>query len=141
MRPLLLLAAAATLLVACSDDDDPTSPVDDVVGSYDLVSVNGQPLPQTVPIEGNDFIVRDFTFRSGNVTLFADGTCTNRLELLVEEDGEEPLEDNTTYECTYEVDGNDVITTDVVDGFVALRTWSGDELTWPVPGALMVFRR
>lgn len=137
MRPLLLLAATAVLLTACSDDDDePTGPPAEIAGSYDLVSVNAAALPQTATIQG-----ADVTFFSGNITLAADGTCSNRLEILVEEEGEEPVEDNTTYECTYRVDGSLVTTTDDIDGFTAQASWSGDELTWVFPGATLVFER
>ena len=47
-------------MLACSDDD-PTSPASRITGTWNLVAVNGQPLPFTLPGTGEVVTAETFT--------------------------------------------------------------------------------
>jgi hypothetical protein len=112
-RAVALVAAAAAAAAASACGDDPVSPSDRVRGEYQLVVVTdgAQPADLPVTIEFNDGSV--ITVQSGRIALSAGRAY--QLEMSVLDDG---VPQTVTSEGTYEVDDDDVITFDEVEGNV-----------------------
>jgi hypothetical protein len=137
LRITTALVLAATLAACGGGDKDSTGPTGNaaVVGTYTLRTANGQPLPTTVTAEG-----LTVTVKSGSVALNADGSCSHRLEVSTVIGGT-PINDTTTYFCTYPVNGNNVVATDTDDGAVTAGTVSGTTLTVAEEGISLVYQR
>ena len=138
IRSLRTLAALAlTAVAACGGGDGPTGNNQNaVVGTYTLQTVNGSALPSTVALGPGESV----TLRSGSVTLNADGSCTHRHDVAYTADGT-TISDNTTFVCTYEVDGNTVVTTDADDGAQVTAVYSNGSLTTTNQGITLVYRK
>jgi hypothetical protein len=94
-RFLLTVATAATALVgtACSD----STGIGGLIGSYELVRINGQSLPVQLGTE----IVEDGTLR-----IDSDGTFTETIEFCEVGTG---FCDDFTFSGTWDDDGSDIV--------------------------------
>ena len=67
MRPSLSVLALSLLAAGCGGEPTAAEPRD-VVGTWDLVRFGGEPVPATIPYQGNTF-----TVESSVITFGADG--------------------------------------------------------------------
>jgi hypothetical protein len=121
MRRLAMLALAATM-AACNSDS--TGPNGSVAGTYELRTINGQPLP--------------YTFSSGlrlisdDLTLFSDGTYE---DVSLYSDGSTDVDEGDY------TDYNGALTFYSTTGFVYQGSVTRDVLTTVLNGFTQVFER
>lgn len=84
--------AAMGLFISACQVQQPAADTADPVGSYALVSVDGQPVPASVSHEGAVLKVR-----SGTFTINADGTCSSRITFVSPSGAEAVREVGATY--------------------------------------------
>jgi hypothetical protein len=127
----LITMAAICAVTACSDAAGPRTHV----GSYALISVNGNGLPVTVARYGNDAV----EITAGMITLNPDLTFSDRTTVRVTNAGQVTTEDEV-YTGTYEVTGGAVrLTASTGEQYgVAL---SGSTLTQTVGTIVLIYRR
>lgn len=129
----ILTALAALLVIACGDS---TGPDTSHVGTYTLLSVDGEALPVSFT-DGFATIV----LTSGHVTLNADGTFADVLSYTVTE-GTDSYSDTETYSGTYTRSGSNItfnVTSPDPDTY--RMTLSGTTLTQTDGGATLVYRK
>jgi hypothetical protein len=126
-----LVAAAMLVLAACSDAAGP----DAHVGSFTLVSFNGQGLPQIVEQDAS----RTLEVTGGVVTLHSDGTFTDRLDFR-ETTATTVDTDSDVLTGFYTITGDNV-TFDSDDGTTYSMARSGRRLTLVEPGLTLVYER
>jgi len=121
LRRILVLSLLSVLIVGCGDD---TGPDDALLGTWQLQTVDGQPLPADL---GEDGIVTAevYTLREGG--LF---TMTTTFP-------SETIPDNGTYV----VDGSTVTFTYASDGSTDVATVDGDTMSLDDIGHTFVYRR
>lgn len=130
----LVLALSAVSLLACGDSSGPGS--SSAVGTWNLVTVNGSPLPYTafliqpsyrLEIVSAQFIAAENGTYVGSVTIreTENGTVTTTTE-----------PDNGTWSQA----GNTVTVTDS-DGITSTATISGDAITLSEAGFVAVYHR
>lgn len=137
MRTLLAtLCTAAVLLAGCgSDGGGTTNPQSSSpVGTWNLVTANGAPLPFAFQSAGVKYEVM-----SDQYVLLPDGTFTEAYQLR-DTDGTIVGLENFTDAGTYSVkDG--VLSMRYDDGFPLTGTFSGNTVTLTQLGAAMVYNR
>ena len=125
MRQLTTLAALLFAVAACGGDEPTTAP-ESFAGTYNLVSVNGMPLP---------FVEGALTLTAAVLTLGGDGSATLSFEV-----NEISVE---VFTGTYTVSGS-MITLDGVDidgdPDIFTGTISGDTITLSLAGNDLEFR-
>jgi len=131
-RRVLTVVVATSLSVACGDSGAPatTTAPESFAGTYDLVSVNGTPLP---------FVAGVFTITAAVLTLGGDGSATWSVEV-----NDPTPRSVVAFTGTYAV-SRSTITLDGADidgdpvGFTG--TVSGDAITLTAPPTTWEFRR
>ena len=123
----IVTAVAVISLPACGSDDisGPGGNDADLVGSYELTSIDGGALPVTV----FETIGQRVEVVDGNLSISANGTFVLDAEVLVTTDGQsETVDDSTAGSWT--LTGN-LLTLDYdVPGLCTdTGTWSGDRIT------------
>jgi hypothetical protein len=131
-RQILVAALAVLTITACNDD--PLSP-DDVMGTYELTTVNGASLPFVIFDDGTD----RFEILSGRITLRENQTFTDSSTLR--------LTSGTTVETepdvavgTYDIEGDAIVFTPD-DSPQYILTISGSRLMQSVQGLTFEYRR
>ena len=140
-RSPALVAAVTALSFAIAGCGDGNGPDTSHVGVYDMVSVDGDPLPVTVVDEpGYTLEVHD-----GSMTLNANNSFVESLTLVETNDG--VAAPGETIACTgrYTRRGNTITLTtpesDSCSGETAIGTLSGNTLTVDYSGTTVVFSR
>ena len=136
-----VVALTATLLVAAGCGSDSNAPDMSHVGVYDMVSIEGDPLPAAViEMPGYKLVVTE-----GNLALTANNTFIESISSIETVDGTEgPLE---AVSCAgrYTRKGNTVTLTtpetDICIGQTVTGTLSGSTLTVDYEGTTIVFSR
>lgn len=109
LRSLATAAALSVSLVACDEDSDlPTLGGPRIVtGTFDLVTIDGEPLPVTISNDGTTIV----EVLSGSVTLNPDRSCVIQESYRETENG---VVSNTsvTLACEYTASGSSVTITD-----------------------------
>ncbi|HSM59331.1 MAG TPA: hypothetical protein VK849_00985 [Longimicrobiales bacterium] len=135
-RPLPILALLLAGLAAC--DDSPSATDDSIVGTWTLVSVNGEPPPAVL-----------FTFAgvttevlSASLEVRSGGTCTLRAELRTT-DSTGTSTSNRADECTWSRNGSAAFFTFESGAAFELlaATVVEDEMTVNQSGVTLVLRR
>jgi hypothetical protein len=137
MRRSLLTALVLGFLSACSGGDatGPDTDPNAHVGSYSLVSINGNVLPAVFDTEGFHFV-----YLSGQVTLKADGTSTNSYTFTVTQGGNVVQQtDNDT--GTYARAGTTISVVWASGDRESYSFSGGNTLTINETGAVVVFRK
>jgi hypothetical protein len=101
LRNTLRAGAIVVALAACSDSTGPDT--DDLVGSYDLITIDGASLPVIVDQIGED----KAEITMGTVTLDEDGTFGDATELRITKGGVVTTEVQST-QGTWTVSGSTV---------------------------------
>ena len=136
MRKFLVLCLALLLPLAACGDDDGTGPSTNIVGTFNLQTVNGAPLPVTLSQAGTDRL--DLT--AGQITFREDRTFTAEITFR-EISGGLTTNETDGQIGTYTVSGNTVQLTSTLDGTVATATISGNTLTSNQQGFTLVYRK
>jgi hypothetical protein len=138
MRTLLAtLCTAAVLLAGCgSDGGGTTNPQSSSpVGTWNLVTANGAPLPFAFQSAGVKYEVM-----SDQYVLLPDGTFTEAYQLR-DTDGPIIGLENLTDTGTWKLTGTVFVITYADNGATASGTFSGNPVTLTQLGALMVYTR
>jgi hypothetical protein len=138
MRTLLAaLCTAAVLLAGCgSDGGGTTNPQSSSpVGTWNLVTANGAPLPFAFQSAGVKYEVM-----SDQYVLLPDGTFTEAYQLR-DTDGPIIGLENLTDTGTWKLTGTVFVITYADNGATASGTFSGNTVTLTQLGALMVYNR
>jgi hypothetical protein len=125
-------ALAATLATAAACGDSTGS--GGVTGTYQLKSLNGNPLPAIIIQVGNDKV----EVTAGAVTLNSDNSFSFRLTIRVTEGGSVTTEEDTSV-GTYAVNANSVVFTSEGQSFNASLT--GNTLTFIDEGFTYLFEK
>ena len=126
--PLVVLCGLL-LIAACSDS---TAPEDSPVGTYQLVAINGDPLPYA--LFGTEIL-------SATLTLRDDGTYSIHTVSREEDIFTGEVHDHEDLETgTYSLSGS-VLSVTESGGFTAEATYSGDEIALDAEFVVFVFRR
>lgn len=135
LRNTLRAGVIAVALVACGDSTGPDS--DDLVGSYDLITIDGASLPVIVDQVGED--KAEITL--GTVTLDEDGTFGDATELRLTEGGVVTTEVQST-QGTWTVSGSTVTFVPNDGSGNYSMTWDGQlRLTQIFQGFTLVYER
>jgi hypothetical protein len=125
----------ALLFLAGCGGGDATSPVAEVVGTYTLRSLNGSPLPYTVPGEGSVALV----VTAGTLSLRENRSFTQTLTVMVSAGGTSVTQSVSDI-GTYTVDGGAVtLTSD--SGERATATYANGRLTIAEAGTVAIYER
>ena len=125
----------AVALAACSDSTGPDT--DDLVGSYDLITIDGASLPVIVDQIGED--IAEITM--GTVTLDEDGTFGDATEIRITEGGVVTTEVQST-QGTWTVSGSTVTFVPNDGSGNYTMTWNGQlRLTQLFQGFTLVYER
>src|SRR5437867_2196541 len=89
--PTLLLVAATIGLAGCKTRNPAVADLEPV-GTYALLSVDGNPVPCTTQHNGTSM-----TIKSGAFTINADGTCGSKMTFSVQSRGDTTREVKATY--------------------------------------------
>ena len=122
LRFAFIPALALSLLAFAGCDDETTGPGDSVVGTYVLVSVNGDPLPAVV-FEGGGVTSEAL---EGTLTLRADGTFSASTITRNTVNGSSST-DTESSSGAYTVSGATITFVDSTGTTIAIR--SGDTIT------------
>jgi hypothetical protein len=126
-RPLIAMALAA-LLAACGSDNTVTGPRD-VTGTYVLATVDGSPLPYTVPNAEHVIVIN-----SATATLGADHSYT--VAVAGTEDGTDS--EVAADQGTYAVSGSTITFTSTAFGGASYTAAAGaGTYTVTIPGAFV----
>lgn len=136
LRNTLRAGVIAVALAACSGDS--TGPdSDDLVGSYDLITIDGASLPVIVDQIGED----KAEITMGTVTLDEDGTFGDATELRITEGGVVSTEVQST-QGTWTVSGSTVTFVPNDGTGTYSMTWNGQlRLTQIFQGFTLVYER
>ena len=135
LRNTLRAGAIAVVLAACSDSTGPDT--DDLVGSYDLITIDGASLPVIVDQIGED--IAEITM--GTVTLDEDGTFGDATEIRITEGGVVTTEVQST-QGTWTVSGSTVTFVPNDGSGNYTMTWNGQlRLTQLFQGFTLVYER
>ena len=121
------------VVLSCSDG---TGPSRGVVGTWRLQTVDGQPLPFTLPEEG----VVKFDLTGETMTLVASGRMTMVTEFRVT-DGGNVFAESVPDAGSYSVNGSKVAFKFDSDGSTPTATVNGDTMTLDDIGLTFVYRR
>jgi hypothetical protein len=128
MRRLIHIAVAAVMLTACSDEDPSGADEIQIVGSYQLETINGQAMPVPLILFPGAFLVEQ---RGGDIVIRDNGTTLERAFIrFYTNDPEAGVvfdDDTTLINGVWEAEDSVVVITTANDfsfGFV-----SGDRLT------------
>ncbi|HEY9518670.1 MAG TPA: hypothetical protein VIQ98_05400 [Gemmatimonadales bacterium] len=125
----------AVALAACSDSTGPDT--DDLVGLYDLITIDGASLPVIVDQIGED--IAEITM--GTVTLDEDGTFGDATEIRITEGGVVTTEVQST-QGTWTVSGSTVTFVPNDGSGNYTMTWNGQlRLTQLFQGFTLVYER
>jgi hypothetical protein len=129
----ILLVAFLSVIAACDNPEGPDPNAH--VGTYNIVSVNGESLPFLALVYNG----RTTHILAGRVSLNADGTATDSYTYRYT-DGPEVIEETTFDSGVYTRSGRFV---DVVWGFGFQEsfTYEGNTLTLEESGYLVTFRK
>lgn len=136
-----VVALAATLITAAGCGSDSNAPDTSHVGVYDMVSVDGDPLPATViDFPGYKVVVTD-----GSLALAANNTFIQSISSIETIDGTDGPVEPTSCAGHYTRKGNTITMTipetDLCDGQTVAGTLSGTTLTVDYEGTTVVFSR
>jgi len=136
LRNTLRAGAVAVALAACSGDS--TGPdSDDLVGTYDLITIDGASLPVIVDQIGED----KAEITMGTVTLDEDGTFGDATELRITEGGVVSTEVQST-QGTWTVSGSTVTFVPNDGSGTYSMTWNGQlRLTQVFQGFTLVYEK
>ena len=135
LRNTLRAGAIAFALAACSDSTGPDS--DDLVGSYNLITIDGASLPVIVDQIGED--KAEITL--GTVTIDDDGTFGDATELRITEGGVVTTEVQST-QGTWTISGSTVTFVPNDGSGNYTMTWDGeDRLTQLFQGFTLVYQK
>ena len=135
LRNTLRAGAIAVALAACSDSTGPDT--DDLVGSYDLITIDGASLPVIVDQIGED----KAEITMGTVTLDEDGTFGDATELRITEGGVVTTEVQST-QGTWTVSGSIVSFVPNDGSGNYSMTWNGQlRLTQVFQGFTLVYEK
>ena len=135
LRNTLRAGVIAVALAACSDSTGPDT--DDLVGSYDLITIDGASLPVIVDQIGED--IAEITM--GTVTLDEDGTFGDATEIRITEGGVVTTEVQST-QGTWTVSGSTVTFVPNDGSGNYTMTWNGQlRLTQLFQGFTLVYER
>ena len=121
------MAAALTMALVSCDNLGP----DNMVGTWDVISVNETSVPGVVEIDGEGFQIAAWWLR-----LDSGGSCLQHVEFGVPGDIREVEERSS---CTWSLDG-DTLTADISD-FTWTGPVSGDTMTLALGENVAEFRR
>jgi hypothetical protein len=134
-RSFLSALAGFALFAACGGDS--TGPGDtNIVGSYTLQSINGNPVPWRAIVIGNDW----FEIASGSGSINADGTYSLTFNWRESVAGETD-EGSESLVGTYTRNGNAITFRDASDGSTAIGTISGRQISVTSEGVVLVYVR
>jgi hypothetical protein len=135
LRNTLRAGMLAVVLAACSDSTGPDT--DDLVGSYDLITIDGASLPVIVDQIGEDKL----EITMGTVTLDEDGTFGDATELRITEGGVVTTEVQST-QGTWTLSGSTVTFVPNDGSGNYTMTWNGQlRLTQLFEGFTLVYER
>jgi len=135
LRNTLRAGAIVVALAACSDSTGPDT--DDLVGSYDLITIDGASLPVIVDQIGED----KAEITMGTVTLDEDGTFGDATELRITEGGVVTTEVQST-QGTWTVSGSIVSFVPNDGSGNYSMTWNGQlRLTQVFQGFTLVYEK
>jgi hypothetical protein len=135
LRNTLRAGAIALALAACSDSTGPDT--DELVGSYNLLTIDGASLPVVVDQVGED----KAEVTMGTVTLDEDGTFGDATELRITEGGVVTTEVQAT-QGTWTVSGSTVTFVPNDGSGNYSMTWNGQlRLTQLFEGFTLVYER
>lgn len=127
--------AALPLLLAALACSDSTSPEPTPVGTYALVTVDGDPIPFVVAQTGSDKL----ELTDGRLTLNGDGTCSVSITARRTQDGQTSTNtDGDT--CTW-TNNNNALTLTYSSGSSDVGSWSGDQISLTSDGHVFLFER
>jgi hypothetical protein len=133
-RSFLSALAALALIAACGGDS--TGPGDtNIVGSYTLQTVNGNPVPWRAIVIGNDW----FEIRGGSGSINADGTYSLTFHWRESVAGL-PDEGSESSVGTYTRNGNAITFRDA-SGSTASGTITGRQISVTSEGVVLVYVR
>lgn len=133
MRTASMVLVVA-LSLACSDDGVTGSST--VTGTYTLRTINGSPLPYTVP--GSGAVKTEIL--SDAITLFQGGTFGRVRDSRVTDNGQ-VLFRSETETGSYTLLGTSITLNSIVTGKPTLATINGNIMTIVEPGATSVFSK
>ena len=136
-----VLALAATFLAVTGCGNDSNAPDMSHVGVYDMVSVDGDPLPATIiDMPGYQLVVTQ-----GNLALTANNTFIQSISSIETIDGTDGPLEGIACAGHYTRKGNTITMTtpetDICDGQTVTGTLSGTTLTVDYEGTTVVFSR
>lgn len=135
LRNTLRAGVIALALAACSDSTGPDT--DDLLGSYDLITIDGASLPVIVDQVGED----KAEVTMGTVTLDEDGTFGDVTELRITEGGVVTTEVQAT-QGTWTISGSTVTFLPNDGSGNYTMTWDGQlRLTQLFQGFTLVYER
>ena len=136
MRRMLVTAcsAAIALLAACGSDSGTGPTQASVVGTWNLTTVNGAPLPFTIQATNPKLEIL-----SDQYVLAANGTFTESFQLRGT-DGTTVTTQSFTDAGTYQLNGT-AVTVTYTDGSSLTGTLSGNTVTIAQLGASLVYSR
>ena len=135
LRNTLRAGVLAVALAACSDSTGPDT--DDLVGSYDLITIDGASLPVIVDQIGDD----KAEITMGTVTLDEDGTFGDATEIRITEGGVVTTEVQST-QGTWTVSGSTVTFMPNDGSGNYTMTWNGQlRLTQLFQGFTLVYEK
>ena len=133
-----VVAAAAFATIACGGDSS-TGP-NSIVGTFNLSTVNGKPLPVTLVDSINGQPIFTVVIKSpSSLTINSGGTFAFTLTATATEPGMAPMTATQTVNGTYTLTGSTVVLT--ANGETITGSWSGDTITLNDTGDILVFRR
>jgi hypothetical protein len=135
LRNTLRAGVLAVALAACSDSTGPDT--DDLVGSYDLITIDGASLPVIVDQIGED----KAEITMGTVTLDEDGSFGDVTELRITEGGVVTTEVQST-QGTWTISGSTVTFFPNDGSSNYTMTWNGQlRLTQLFQGFTLVYEK
>lgn len=135
MRKLALLPVLVLALILGACGDSSTGPDNSFVGTYQLKSAGGAPIPATVAQVG----VERLEITGGSVTLNADQTFSTSVGIRYT-NGSSVTNDTVRNTGTY-VKNNNAIQLNYSDGTQDAASLSGRTLTLTSQGTVFVFER
>ncbi|MGY8800290.1 MAG: hypothetical protein ACKVG4_16120 [Longimicrobiales bacterium] len=132
-RTVLPVLLVAVFLAGCGDSI--TEADSTPVGSYALISLNGQPLPLTI----EELPGESVTLTSATLTLNADGTCS-LLSTIQETTATGTATETDSSIGTWGNTGN-AISFAWSDGTALAGSWSGDTIVITSEGFVYLFER
>jgi hypothetical protein len=134
-RSFLSALVGFAILAACGGDS--SGPGDtNIVGSYTLQSVNGNPVPWRAIVIGNDW----FEIRGGSGSINADGTYSLTFNWRESVAGQTD-EGSESSVGTYTRNGSAITFRDASDGSTASGTITGRQISVTSEGVVLVYAR